>query len=257
MVMPGISAARLFGLAAAQVNEDSERLSKDVQLFEELRGEEFSGPKWELFQYELARFALGVLLPWMGSKHIWGVLRSKRIPFRPSEEEVALLSTDVTLRTEIADSAVAAALHGFRNRAVSGTGWDPARGASLTTYFIGACVLSVVNELNKRRRSENRAHRVRMAVLREKAGRPAEDWQSSDDPCQQAINNEVLRQHMDQLPEQGDRNIVWGKAAGLTNRAIAEIYFDNEKSGKMVEQRWLWLRANVDWVGRLGNEDRK
>lgn len=92
-------------------------------LFSALQAKGFSGPQWDRFACELARYAIGVLVAWMGSGHLFTMMRRNRIRFVPYEEEVLLLATDPDFRDGIADVAVTEALYSFRNRAREGDGW--------------------------------------------------------------------------------------------------------------------------------------
>ncbi|MFE3261922.1 hypothetical protein ACFXPS_25080 [Nocardia sp. NPDC059091] len=107
--------------------------------------------------------------------------------------------------------------------------------------------------MNKQRRADERARKSHEAVLRQEINRPSQD-RHSPDPSQQAIDHLILQHYLAQLPQR-DRNIVWGKACGYSNRQIAEIY--GEPSPRAVEQRWPTLTKTVGWIGRLAGKESK
>ncbi|WP_330185965.1 hypothetical protein OHB26_38890 (plasmid) [Nocardia sp. NBC_01503] len=227
-----------------------ERLAADLALIATLRRAEFSGPLWDTYACELARYAFGVLSAWMSTGHIFAIARSKRIPCTPSPGELERFMSDPDLRTDIADVAIVEALQSFRRKMLLGTGWRADGGASVTTYFIGACVIAFVNELNRHRRAQARNAKAAEAALRHQAGLPMQDWWAADEPSQRTVEQDVLRHYLGAL-SQRDRNIVWGKASGLTNKQITHLF--QERSTRAVEQRWSALMKQENWIRRLGD----
>lgn len=251
--LEGISDAELDMLTtvvferACSVN----RLAGDAALFATLKESGFAGPAWGKFRHALIEYAIGVLDAWMRSGHLPEMFRLNEVWSVPSQRESERIVYDAEFRTSLLDTAVMDALYSFRRRALDGTGWRADGGATLTTYFIVACLHAVSNELAKHRRMEERDHKAHKAALRQESDRPRHDHHVAD-PSQEAIDNVILQQYLGELSPR-DRNIVWGKANGYSNREIAEIY--GERSVRAVEHRWSTLTKSVDWIGRLAGKE--
>ncbi|MFE3195919.1 hypothetical protein ACFXHA_43455 [Nocardia sp. NPDC059240] len=245
----------LAGVLADYLADETHRqqLAGDAKLFAALQAVGFEGPAWETFTLKLLKYGAGVLEAWMRAGHLLGMFKSKGIVFTPSPREADRLIYDTEFRTSLVDIAVMTALHTFRRRCLEGSGWRADGGATLTTYFAVACLHATANELHKHRRADARAHKSLEAALRLEAARPSQDFHVPD-PSQEAIDQLILHQHMAELTQR-DRNIVWGKACGYSNREIAEIY--GELSARAVEQRWSTLTKNVEWIGRLAGKESK
>jgi DNA-directed RNA polymerase specialized sigma24 family protein len=59
------------------------------------------------------------------------------------------LRQDPDAASELAGLTVAVALPAFRTQLEDGTGWQPEQGASLTSFFIGQCLLRFPNEYRR------------------------------------------------------------------------------------------------------------
>jgi DNA-directed RNA polymerase specialized sigma24 family protein len=128
-----------------------ERRAADKELRDELASAEFTGPKYQMFQEELARYGMSVLSSWMYTGYIFQFTAARGFRLYPTEVELEDLHRQQEIRDELAGMTVAMALPRFRDRALAGGGWRPEGGASLATYFMGACVYVFPNEFRKRR----------------------------------------------------------------------------------------------------------
>lgn len=125
----------------AETDDHLARLAGDRDLVDELRREHFTGPMWERAAEELVRYGVAVLTAWMLKGKIYHkcAAKGRAIPRAP---EGAL---DYDEAFSIAGEVAAVALHHFRSDVLLPGRWDPARGASLTTYFTGQCILRFPN----------------------------------------------------------------------------------------------------------------
>jgi DNA-directed RNA polymerase specialized sigma24 family protein len=119
---------------------EAPRRAGDARLYEELAKEGFTGHRYELFERHLATYGLGVLTAWIKSGMIFAKLRDRGIVLPPWHESP--IEEDVQ---DLATMTVAHALSTFRNKALIAGQWRSDGGASLTTYFIGTCLLAFVN----------------------------------------------------------------------------------------------------------------
>lgn len=116
--------------------DDIDRMAVDADLVLDMSLEGFAGPVWGAFANELARYALAVLRSWMSTGVIYKQCADKG-------RWIASLGRSFTPDEidGLADTAVVEALNFFRDRVLMTHRWDPAKGASLRTFFIGQCIL--------------------------------------------------------------------------------------------------------------------
>jgi hypothetical protein len=124
---PGAEFARL----AARVD----RLTADRELVDRLMWQNYTGPDWEKFRRALAEYGLAVVHPWIitgrifiecGRKGFGAIARRRNVT---RDEALSL-----------AGETVAMSLRFFRDEVLIPGRWDMEKGASLNTFFIGACV---------------------------------------------------------------------------------------------------------------------
>lgn len=119
------------------------RILGDRNLLTTLQLEGFAGPVWAQARSELARYGLSVLTAWIATMTIFAKRQEKA--FKPVlYPPTSGSSTHEALRDEAADVAtmlVSESLGSFHDNVLLQGRWMPEKGASLTTYFIGWCLL--------------------------------------------------------------------------------------------------------------------
>lgn len=148
-----------YGRDARRQQENIERRMRDKQLVELLGHHGFAGPEYDRFVEELARYGISVLRGWMHSGYIFHLLAVRGFGLNPHELALEELTADSELREELATMTVACTLPRFRQRALLGGGWSYDGGASITTFFIGACLYVFCNEWRKHCAGEKRHRR--------------------------------------------------------------------------------------------------
>ncbi|MDQ7802693.1 hypothetical protein Q5425_03055 [Amycolatopsis sp. A133] len=125
----------------------------DLELLCALETEGLDGPIWAELEHRLVGFGLGVLDAWITSGQIYDRATQKGRPVRPPRPP---FTRDEQI-TVVYD-AVADGLRLFRTQGIEKGGWCPDRGARLSTYFLGSCVLCFANacrkQLSARRRCD-------------------------------------------------------------------------------------------------------
>lgn len=132
----------------AEFHDDPEaaralRILGDQNLLTTLQLERFAGPVWDQTRTELARYGLSVLTAWIVTMTIFAKRQDKAfkpVLYPPSPGS----PTREALRHEAADVAtmlVAESLGSFHDKVLLQGRWMPEKGANLTTYFIGWCLL--------------------------------------------------------------------------------------------------------------------
>lgn len=126
--------------------ERLERLAADADLIADLRATNFEGEDWAFFANELARYGLAVIEGWMRRGSMKSKCAEKRItvPTLPAE-----VQQDPAAVSAIAGETVAEALEHFRDDVLLPNKWDPTKGASLKTFFIGQCMMRYANALRQ------------------------------------------------------------------------------------------------------------
>jgi DNA-directed RNA polymerase specialized sigma24 family protein len=119
------------------------RLDVDRQLVDELRGNNFTGVHWDYYATELAKYGLAVLTGWMVRGLILDRARRHAFGGLPAPLDDSL--TDHDMAVELAGETVARALIAFRNDVLIPRVWDPSKGASIKTFFIGQCLKQFAN----------------------------------------------------------------------------------------------------------------
>jgi hypothetical protein len=120
--------------------ENATRLLADRALVAELAAASFAGPVFEIAETEFAAYGIAVLMAWMRTRQIFGKCRDIG---RPVSDPALEWSRDD--RLEIAIETTARGLRYFVDNALRAGRWDPRRGATLRTFFVGACLLQFSN----------------------------------------------------------------------------------------------------------------
>lgn len=131
------SGLQLVEFDATRASKNLERLAADVELLEALMWAEYQGPTWLSFQRALAEYGFQVLLSWCRSGRIFAECARKG--FGGLRRAHRAIQTDDAC--ELASETVAEGIAYFRDKVLIPRHWDPRRGASLRTFFVGACIL--------------------------------------------------------------------------------------------------------------------
>lgn len=119
----------------ADLQRTAQRLA-DAALRDELVAAGFTGPRYMLFETDATYYGLAVIIKWLATGEIYQRAAAVR---RPVPRPPLALSVDE--RLGLAGLVVAEGLKYFKQSALRDGQWRPERGASLKTFFIGACLL--------------------------------------------------------------------------------------------------------------------
>ncbi len=200
-----------------------DRLAADTELAQALMWAQYEGPAWRKFREVLARYGVAVIQKWILSGRIFrecarkgfGGIRRRR----PHDDEAL----------GMAGETVARAMVFFREKVLIPGAWDPTRGASLRTYFIGACVLHFPNVYDLLQGDEHPEH---ILVNDRDVGEQVGAVQGSVAGFQPDKYIEAL-QAFDALPDATTRRMVLCRAAGHTDREVAELLGTTTKAVEM------------------------
>jgi hypothetical protein len=125
-------------------DERLERLAHDADLISDLHAAGFVGDDWDFFANELSRYGMAVIGGWMHRGIITAKCAEKNVQVRALPEAVR---RDPSAIDAVCGETVAAALQRFRDDVLIPGSWDPAKGASVRTFFIRQCMFRYGNIL--------------------------------------------------------------------------------------------------------------
>lgn len=235
------------GHRTAEPDGSQGQVAGDRKLVEVLAACGFAGPGFDRFRDELARYAVSVLSAWMYSGYVFQLAARRGLVLRPTAAELDELHRDPSVRQELAVMVVAVALPAFREHALVGGGWQADRGASLTTYFLGACLTVFPNEFRKHRSQRQRWQAQDASGQKAAGSRPA----ATGDPADLIAGTMRVREdlaHMDPRT----RAIVALRMDGYREEEIAELL--GEASVRAVEGVLYRLRVRQAKLGSKGGD---
>lgn len=194
-----------------------ERLAEDADLVTWLALNSFAGPDYDRFAYELARYGYAVMVSWVRRGLIFGKCRDRGLGGLQEPPPGAMTQPDVA--EELANETVAKSLHYFRENVLMRGQWNPNRGASIKSYFIGQCLIRFPNIYRFWLRTETSTNVVlvdELAIL----DRPAGEGTVTD-PADLAVIRQQIDTRLANLPER-TRTIMVLTAAGWSQQEIAD-----------------------------------
>ncbi len=214
----------------------------DLALYELLADEEFDDQALELLAVPLVAYARPILISWMSSGRIYLECAGKGRPLHPSDDERDHLRRNGDEAGELVADALAMGLRLLQANAMAGVQkWSRAGNASLTTYYVTACVLTFPTPFRRWSR-EFRRRPVPTPPDDATFGR----LRAADDPAFEVLSEIDARKRLDAMPPQV-RTIVELKIAGLTHARIAERL--GMPSGRAVEGVLRRYRSTLDGDG--------
>jgi hypothetical protein len=160
----------------------------------------FTGPDYEIFAGELAAYGYPIILAWLRRGVIWKYCADRGRPLSPTDADRETLANVFDERLELALETVAAALKFFKNRVLRTGTWAFDGGATLTTYFIGACLLTFPNVFRRWQAAERRWHRALAAeTLNCSEGRSLADLPGAD-PANIVADRAAVMNELDSMP---------------------------------------------------------
>ncbi len=156
-----------------------DRLAGDVALHERLQGSGFEGSEYDYFANEVAKYGFAVIRSWVRSGEIAHKCAERQVNGGHALPGSAAADQDAV--ESVADDTVAHAIVKFREKVLLPGRWDPTRGASLKTFFIGQCLFQYPNARERWMREQHRDLLV------------AEFEVLADLPSEPGVDRDVLR----------------------------------------------------------------
>ncbi|MGV9271220.1 hypothetical protein ACWDRR_42030 [Kitasatospora sp. NPDC003701] len=193
------------------------RLAADAEIVRRLRQVGFTGEPHQKVMGQLMQYGWNVITPWCATGTIF---RQARAFGRPVPE--AMITTlDRDDSHEIATETVLAGARLFHRHALVKGSWNPEGGASLTTYYVGACLLTFKAQYQ-------RWHRRHIAPRNHLAGDDAEQVlaalpdQRAVDPLKAVVLRSQVTEALSRLTDPKVREGLVLRAAGYTQAEAAE-----------------------------------
>ncbi|MCX5327930.1 MULTISPECIES: hypothetical protein [unclassified Streptomyces] len=195
------------------------RLAVDARIVERLRAEGFLGPRYERLTQQLMEYALATMIKWNANGLIF--VKSRRVS-RPVPGEKITFAWNNQERRDVALDTVVSGHDLFREHGLIRGRWNPAQGACLTTYFVGAAVLAFRPVYLSWYDARQRMH----AALQEAVGtEQSEDWLANipDQRSADAFDDAALWDQIARLniADPQTREGLYYYAQGFTQRDAA------------------------------------
>lgn len=195
-----------------------ERLLGDLDLLNDVRAAGFRGPKFDELVKALAEYGYQVLGSWIRTGMVFGKLAEKgKAHYLARYEKRIPPSFDAF---EMTSDVVAEGIVGFRDEVLMPGVWDHRRGASLTTFFIGQCLLRFPKVYIEWLRS---SRHNKLCVPPDELNRRQKPSESLyDDPAMIAVVRSRFEESRDLVPPQ-TRAILMLVEEGYSHPEIAQL----------------------------------
>ena len=227
---------------AHQAAESLARRQEDGEKLLRLSRAGFSGPEYEIFAGELAAYAYPIILSWLRRGAIWKQCADRGRPLRPTDIERETIEDNFDERLELALETVAEALKLFVDSVLKPGKWSPEGGASITTYFIGACLFSYPNVFRKWSRARRNWQKGMVSAVRDcPEGRALGDL-TSYDPAETVAGRMAALAVLRRMPD-STRHVAALVMDGLTFAETAEVLGITERAVEGRLYRYRQKRA--------------
>ncbi|MFD0538783.1 hypothetical protein ACFQY7_38700 [Actinomadura luteofluorescens] len=221
------------------LTERAQHRAEQQRLVMDMRTEGFRGPITTTWKAETVAYALAVMMSWTRTGQIVKECNARGRPIRLAEYGPGRWSRED--RLELVGETVTRALQYFMTKVLAAGRWDPNKGASLNTFFIGACLFQFPNVYDRWAREQHSWDRIgrseRSPEEAEVALTTSATWW--EDPTSESA---LKRDHRRQILE---------KIANPQTRAAAQMILDDKtikETAAALEMNEKTLRTRL---GRL------
>ena len=226
---------------AAEIAERLARLAADRNRITEFRAMNFAGPKFEIFKADLAAYGYPIIRSWIRRGLIYKLTKDRGRGVTCSDSVREHLTRDVIDRRELALETVAQALRLFvRHALIEGT-WSPEGGASLTTYFVGACLAVFPNVFRRWHTEHQHWQRTEFCGLgqpSENASRNRLDQRFDHDPADTVVSTQIFLRELKAMPDRVRFAVAAVVLHGASYAEIAKELNTTEEAVKQLLHRY-------------------
>ncbi|MFD8614651.1 hypothetical protein [Streptomyces sp. NPDC059631] len=216
------------------------RLQADARIVDILRADDFQGPRYQKVTTRLMDYGWRTVSKWTASGEIFD--HASRAG-RPVTAHMTTPDWNADDRAEVATDTVIAGLDLFHEHGLVRGRWNPAGGASLSTYFVGASIRSFRTVYTRwfRVRQIGQLELALPTADEESAAREIPD-QRATDPFYAAATHEEIKRILPYITDTKVRKGLALRAQGYTQQqAAAEVGLTE----KALEGRIGRLRARI------------
>lgn len=175
--------------------ENLARRASDRALLTRLAEGDFTGPEYEAFAGELAAYGYPVLVAWIRRGLIFKHCAERGRRLFPTDQDLQQLFDSYDDRLELALETVGETVPFFRDYVLKPRRWTFEGGATLTTYFVGACVYRFPNVFRRWHGERHRWSRnLQCAELEATDSRPLTNPTGVDPADAAAGKDRVMRE---------------------------------------------------------------
>lgn len=213
----------LVEFADTQAAKSIERLEADRDLVLQLGLRGYRGRDWEIFAEALAEYGFQVIRAWTCSGFIFRKCHERGWSLGEVPESLRLKDD----AAELAGETVALAIRAFRDNVLIPGRWDPTRGASLKTFFVGQCILQFPNAFRRWAAEQDSMPGDATIIGREL------DMRTPRRPIEMLVELHREIESLRALPEDHPKRIKILIAMGYSKKEIAELLNATEKAIEM------------------------
>ncbi|GGJ50705.1 hypothetical protein GCM10010121_072050 [Streptomyces brasiliensis] len=115
------------------------------------------------------------------------------VVFDPSETGLAIRARTSEVREALAVDSIAAAAPRFVERSLRGGEWNPDKGAGMSTYFVGGCVMAFGDVFKVWSRKRRRGRDPGQCEAGQEPARPCRwSWSTRSSACAQAYRHSTV-----------------------------------------------------------------
>ncbi|MFK4600479.1 hypothetical protein [Streptomyces pristinaespiralis] len=228
-------------------------LERDRLLYAELLRADFCGSRYRVFEQELWTYGIRTLTAWMRTGSISSQCSRYSVAFDASEIELSILARTSEVREALAVDSTAAAAPRFLQRSLRGGEWDPNKGASMFTFFVGGCVMAFGDVFKAWSRKRRRDVRLLASGLLNSEASVALPGQLSlfDDPAETVASRDTLQRILNEAtPEAAAICTLMLRHPELNHRQIG-VHLGG-MSARAVEGQLHRLRRTARELARTG-----
>jgi DNA-directed RNA polymerase specialized sigma24 family protein len=225
------------GTTASPARHEADRL-----LIESLARGGFAGPRQIRFEAELAAYGYPVM---MALTRTGEIMKRVAEMGRPLGVRDTILRWSRDDRSELCLETVARALVFFRTKVLIPGKWNPTRGTTVKTYFIGACLFQFTNVFQQWDRERLRWRNKHVVIL-DDPDDPAGlgEMSGTEDPAQAVLMNQQVDQILTEL---ADRDPTLHRVAQLRLEGYSDVDAAKQVglSPRAVEGRWYRFNKHL------------